>query len=386
MAVMPSCIHNETIAKITKHAQRAIGDGFHCFFVLLNIFKQMNRKKFVSSLGLLGAAPFLGMATGDLPTPADFILPPNLRAGDTIGITSPAGYITVADTQAAVNKLGEWGFKVKLGNCIGKRDYSLGGTDQERIDDMQMMINDDAIQAILCARGGYGLIRIIDKINFKPLRTKPKWIIGFSDITVLHSHLHRNIGIASIHSKMCNSFPDDWSKAEQTQIDSIVSIQKSLMGEPLRYSTTVSAANRQGRAEGRLIGGNLKTLETLSASSSDIDTAGKILFVEDTNEYMYSVDRMFWNLQRSGKLSALAGLVIGGFKIKPDDSADDAFGRTLEQVVMEKVAQYQYPVCFDFPVGHQKFNVALKCGVRHQLIVSDGGGVLAEIPGTHFNA
>ena len=294
----------------------------------------MNRKKFVGSLGLLGAAPFFGLNAAELSAPADFILPPNLKNGDTIGITSPAGYITVADTQAAVNKLTEWGFNVKLGNCIGKRDFSLGGSDKERIDDMQAMIGDDSIKAILCARGGYGFIRIIDKIDFKPLRVKPKWIIGFSDITVLHSHLHRNISVASIHSKMCNSFPDDWSKAEPVQIESILSIQKSLIGEPLQYSSPVNMANRLGRAEGRLVGGNLKTLETLAGSPSDIDTAGKILFVEDTNEYMYSVDRMFWNLQRSGKLTNLAGLIIGGFKIKPDESADDAFGRTLEQVVM----------------------------------------------------
>ena len=211
----------------------------------------------------------------------------------------------------------------------------------------------------MCARGGYGAIRIIDKLKWDHFKLKPKWVIGFSDITVLHSHINRHFGIATIHSKMCNSFPDDWSKAEPIQIETIESIHKALSGEKMKYDIVPNTNNKTGTAEGMLVGGNLKTLETLTGSSSDIQTAGKILFVEDTGEYMYSIDRMFWTLKRSGKLSNLKGLIIGGFKVKTDADTED-FGKTLEQIVLEKVKEYNYPVCFDFPVGHQKNNFALK--------------------------
>jgi muramoyltetrapeptide carboxypeptidase len=177
---------------------------------------------------------------------------------------------------------------------------------------------------------------------------------------------------------MCNSFPDDWSKAELIQIQTINSIKDALSGKSMRYNVVPNAYNRPGNAEGILIGGNLKMLETLAGTRSDINTAGKILFVEDTGEYMYNVDRMFWNLKRTGKLSQLKGLIIGGFKIKVDEDSDD-FGRTLQDVVLEKVKNYRYPVCFDFPVGHQKNNYALKCGVRHKLEVKNEEVSLKEI-------
>ena len=203
-------------------------------------------------------------------------------------------------------------------------------------------------------------------------------MIGFSDITVFHSHINRNLGIATIHSKMCNSFPDDWGRAEPVQVETILSIQKALGGEKMNYSVPPNIQNKPGLATGVLVGGNIKTLESLAASGSDINTAGKILFVEDTGEYMYSVDRMFWNLKRSGKLSHLKGLIVGGFKVKVDDAGND-FGKTLEGVVLEKVNQYNYPVCFDFPVGHQKNNFALKCGVNHKLIVQQQQCTLTEL-------
>jgi muramoyltetrapeptide carboxypeptidase len=221
-------------------------------------------------------------------------------------------------------------------------------------------------------------VRIVDKLNWEKFKLFPKWIIGFSDLTVLHSHLNKNLGIASIHSKMCNSFPDDWNLAEPIQIETIESIQLALSGIKMKYTATPNLQNKPGTAEGVLIGGNLKTLETLAGTKSDINTAGKILFVEDTGEYMYSVDRMFWNLKRTGKLTQLKGLIIGGFKIKVDQDADD-FGRTLQDVVLEKIKAYKYPVCFDFPVGHQKNNYALKCGVKHRLSVSADNVNLKEI-------
>jgi muramoyltetrapeptide carboxypeptidase len=338
----------------------------------------MNRKKFISSIVPL-AASFSGVTPLSSPAePEDKIVTPSyLEKGDTIGITCPAGFITNEEMLPAVNKLTEWGFKISFGSTVGKKDFTFGGTDEERRNDFQQMLDDKKIKAILCARGGYGAVRIIDSLNFKQLEVHPKWIIGFSDITVLHSHLNRNYGIGSIHSKMCNSFPADWNLAESVQKESIESIFKCLSGEKITYTFVPNIKNKTGAATGTLVGGNLKTLESLAGSKSDIITKNKILFVEDTGEYLYSIDRMFWNLKRSGKLSALAGLIIGGFKIKPDDPGEE-FGKTLEDIVLEKVKEYDYPVAFDFPVGHQKYNVALKCGVKHTLKVELNSSKLTE--------
>jgi muramoyltetrapeptide carboxypeptidase len=330
----------------------------------------MNRKHFLSAVIPLGAALAATAKGNDEPDiPAK--IPPYLKKGDTIGITCPAGFITIEDIQSAVTKIQEWGFKIKVGNTVGKRDFTFGGTDEERTKDFQQMLDDKSIKAIMCARGGYGGIRIIDALDFKKFGLLPKWIIGFSDVTIIHAHLNKNFGIASIHSKMCNSFPADWSKAEPVQIETIESIKKCLLGEKMMYNTVPNEKNKTGVAQGILIGGNLKTLETLAGSKSDINTDGKILFVEDTGEYLYSIDRMFWNLKRTGKLNKLKGLIIGGFKIKPDDDPAEQFGKNLFEIVLEKVKTFNYPVCFDFPVGHQKNNFALKCGVRHLLDVNN---------------
>lgn len=327
----------------------------------------MKRKDFLSSVIPL-AASFPAIASGKMNAEAEkpCIIPPYLKKGDTIGICCPAGYITAEDIQPALLKLNEWGFNVKTGSSIGKRDFTFGGTDEERAADFQQMLEDKTVKAILCARGGYGAVRIVDNLDFKKLKQNPKWIIGFSDVTVLHSHINANHRIASIHSKMCNSFPKDWSTAEPIQTETIESIRKCLVGEKTRLVFTPNEKNKTGLAIGELVGGNLKTLESLTGSRSDIDTKDKILFVEDTGEYLYSLDRMFWNLKRSGKLTNLKGLIIGGFKVKPDDAGEE-FGKTLQDIVLEKVKEYNYPVCFDFPVGHQKNNFALKCGVVHTL-------------------
>ena len=349
--------------------------------IIFNVHKIMNRKDFLSSaLATAVTIPSFGKLTNEFTddAPLSPLIPKFLKQGDRVGITSPAGYISAEEIQPAAERLEGWGFKIEVGNTIGKKDFTYGGTDEERTKDFQQMLDDPKVKAILCARGGYGVIRIIDKLNWNKFKLKPKWIIGFSDITIFHSHLNRNFNIASIHSKMCNSFPDDWSKAEPIQIETIESIEKALKGEKMKYTANVNSQNKLGTAEGVLIGGNLKTLETLAGTSSDINTAGKILFVEDTNEYLYSIDRMFWNLKRTGKLAKLKGLIIGGFKIKVEVDTED-FGKTLQDIVLEKVKKYSYPVCFDFPVGHQKNNFALKCGVRHQLKVSADGSILLEL-------
>ncbi len=306
-------------------------------------------------------------------------LPPFLRKGDAVGITCPAGSIAAEDIQPALETLRSWGFEPVTGNTVGKHFSNMGGTDAERLQDFQEMLDNRAIRAILCARGGYGAIRIVDQLSFSRFRKHPKWIIGFSDITLLHAHIHRHTGVVSLHSKMCNSFPKDPSSADPLQLEGIASIRRCLLGEPVRYETDSHPQNVTGTAQGLLVGGNLRTLESLAGSSSGLHTAGKILFLEDTGEYLYSIDRMLWNLQRSGRLDHLKGLIIGGFRHKPSEAADEEFTLTLQEMVMEKIPRGRYPVCFGFPVGHQKNNVALLHGALHQLTVTDKRTILTAL-------
>ncbi|GAA0522972.1 S66 peptidase family protein [Chitinophaga japonensis] len=343
----------------------------------------MNRKHFLSAL--LGAGlgiPALGRgsraAARSVAESYPFI-PPYLKPGDTIGITSPAGYITTEEIQAAVRIMESWGFKIHAGQTIGQRDYTFGGTDEERRQDLQSLLDNDNIRAIMCARGGYGCARIVDRLDFSRFRQRPKWIIGFSDITVLHTHINRHFGIATLHSKMCNSFPDDFATADPEVQNTILSIQQALTGKRMQYSAPPDTRNRMGIAEGILIGGNLSMIQSVAATNSEIDTVGKILFLEDAGEYLYSLDRMLGNLFRSRKLNDLAGLIIGGFnRIKPDDPGEE-FGRTVYDMIMERIQHLSYPVCFEFPVGHQRNNYALKCGVMHRLAVEDKGALLTEM-------
>jgi muramoyltetrapeptide carboxypeptidase len=343
----------------------------------------MKRKDFLSTAGALAAGTFIPMGgysrdRDPKEEEAVFKKPPYVRPGDVIGITSPAGTIKPEEILPATAVMESWGYKVVAGNTIGKSDFTFGGTDDERAADLQKMLDDPKIKAIMCARGGYGSVRIVDRLNWTGFKKHPKWLIGFSDITVLHSHIHRHCSIATIHSKMCNSFPDDWSAAEPMQIETIISIRDAIEGKKkMSYTVNPNEKNKNGIAKGILTGGNLKTLESLAGSSSDINTDGKILFVEDTGEYLYSIDRMFWNLKRTGKLKNLKALIVGGFKIKPDDPGEE-FGRTLFDIVHEKTKAYSYPICFDFPVGHQRANFALKCGVVHELKVGEREVMLRE--------
>lgn len=341
----------------------------------------MNRKNFISSIAATGVA-LSGLnsfaAPVDKTSKSKSKIPLYLKPGDTIGITSSASYISLAEVQPAVQLMESWGFKVEIGSTVGKKDFTYGGNDDERAAELQQMLNNSNIKAIMCARGGYGLVRIIDRIDFKQFTKQPKWIIGFSDITVLHCHINYNFGIATLHSKMCNSFPSDWTEAEPIQVTTIESIKKALLGEEMNYTTVASPSNRLGKAQGQLIGGNLSIIQNMAGTPSDIETKGKILFIEDVDEYAYNIDRMFWNLKRTGKLDKLAGLIIGGFKMKPD-TAGEEFGKTIYDIVNEKIKGYNYPVCFDFPVGHQRANFALKCGVQHSLEVNESGSALKSV-------
>ncbi len=317
----------------------------------------------------MGLAGSLSMLPAKANAERSGIIPPYLKPGDTIGITAPAGWINSEDIQPSISRIEAMGYSIKLGKTIGTRYHSMSATDDERRADLQKMLDDSHVKAILCARGGYGVVRIIDQLDFRKFQKNPKWIIGFSDITVLHSHINRHYGIASIHSKMCNSFPEEWTKADDIQKQTIQSIFDAVAGVKMKYDFSTNPSNRPGTARGRLVGGNLKTLESIAASHSALLTNQKILFLEDTGEYKYSIDRSLWSLKRAGMLDHLAGLIIGGFKIKPDDDPDAEFVKPLEEIVLEKISDCNYPVCFDFPVGHQKNNFALKCGVEHVLRV-----------------
>lgn len=337
----------------------------------------MNRKQFISSL--VAAGIIIPSVNSNVfskeKKPSRVRIPPYLTKGSTIGITSPANYSSLEDIEPAVKLMESWGFNIAIGKTIGQRYFTLGGTDEQRAADFQEMLDNPDIHAIMCARGGYGAVRIIDSLDFSRFVANPKWIIGFSDITAFHCHINQRYNVASIHSKMCNSFPSDWNTADPVQVETILSIKKLLMGEEMYYISPPSEFNRYGSARGQLVGGNLSIIQSLNGSRSDIKTKGKILFVEDVSEYLYNIDRMFYNLSRSGKFTDLAGLIVGGFRLKADDPGSE-FGETIQDIVMNKVKEYNYPVCFDFPVGHQKNNFALTSGAEHLLTVNHLGGIL----------
>lgn len=299
------------------------------------------------------------------------IIPPNLSKGDTIGIVCPAGFMPYNKAATCISILNEWGYEVKVGNTLGSQYNYFSGTDEERLNDLQRMMDDSTVKAILCARGGYGTGRIIDRLNFKEFVKNPKWIIGFSDITVLHSHLYSRYNIASLHAPMAAAFNDDEYKNPYVQ-----SLQKALVGVKSIYSVAGHIRNKEGKATGRIIGGNLSLLNHLVGTPSDLKTAGKILFIEDVGEYIYNVDRMLYQLKRSGKLSKLAGLIIGGFTDMKDTTTP--FGKDAYEVITDVIKKYDYPVCFDFPVSHNKDNYALKIGVKYKLEVIEEGVMLRE--------
>lgn len=336
----------------------------------------MKRHEFLKILPALSAAAQLSFTPAEESTPVR--IPPYLKPGDTIALTSPAGYITMEEIQPAKLLMESWGFRILVGNTIGKRDFTFGGTDAERLADLQSLLDNPDVQAIMCARGGYGVNRILDQLNLNTFIRHPKWVIGFSDITALHLHLLKHAKVASIHSKMCNSFPKEWSAAEPMVQETILSIKQGLNGSVLSYASLPDMHNRKGKAEGVITGGNLAIIISMMGTASEIETEGRILFLEEVGEYLYSIDRMMTTLQRAGKLATLKGLVVGGFnRIKTDDPGEE-FGRSFQEIILSKVKDYTYPVCFGFPVGHQKDNFAIRHGMLHQLVVDEKGGTLVS--------
>ncbi len=291
------------------------------------------------------------------------IIPQYLKKGDAIGLICPAGFMPLEKVQTAIATLQQWGFTVKTGKTVGSTSKNyFSGTDEVRCKELQDMMDDKNLKAIMCARGGYGMGRIVEELNFKKIEKNPKWIIGFSDITILHSHLFSQYKIASLHAPMAAAFNEEEYKNEYVQ-----SLYHALVGTQANYKCEAHEFNKPGIANGRLIGGNLSLLAHLVGTTSDINTKNKILFIEDIGEYIYNVDRMMYQLKRSGKLNKLAGLVVGKFSDMKD--TDLTFGQTAEEVIRDVVKEYDYPVCFNFPVSHEKENYALKIGMKYTLSV-----------------
>jgi muramoyltetrapeptide carboxypeptidase len=298
-------------------------------------------------------------------------IPPYLQPGDQIGMVCPAGYMPTEKYQKCIETLTDWGFKVKMGKTLGHQFNYFSGTDQERISDLQNMMDDKNIKAILCARGGYGTGRIIDNLDFTQFLKHPKWIIGFSDITVFHSHLFSQYKIASLHAPMAAAFNEGPFNNPFIQ-----SLNDALVGRKANYTTEANSYNQLGKVRGTLVGGNLSLLAHLIGTPSDIDTKNKILFIEDVGEYIYNVDRMMYQLKRSGKLEHLKGLVIGHFSDMKDTTIP--FGQSTEEAIKAIVKNYVYPVCFDFPVSHDTENYALKVGMEYELNVDQNLVTLKE--------
>lgn len=292
------------------------------------------------------------------------IAPPYLNKGDRIAIVSPARKITPAEVDPAIKAFRSWGLEVVEGEYLYAFHNQFGGTDEQRLADMQNMLDDDSIRAIISSRGGYGTVRIIDKLDFTRFAEHPKWIVGFSDVTVLHSHIHRHYNIETLHSAMPVNFKEPGEKDQ-----SIISLKKALFGEDLSYQFPADPLCRKGICKGQLVGGNLSILYSLNNTISDINTNGKILFLEDVDEYLYHIDRMLMNLRRSGKLENLAGLIVGGMTRMHDNSIP--YGKDANGIIAEAVEDYPFPVCYNFPAGHLEDNRALILGREVTLEVGD---------------
>lgn len=287
-------------------------------------------------------------------------IPPYLKKGDTVAIVCTARKFFPEDAQPAIDLLKSWGLEAKLGKTIGLDSCQLGGTDSERAADLQEMLDDDNIKAIWCARGGYGTVRIIDSLDFTKFKKHPKWIMGFSDVTVLHSHLN-TLGIASLHSIMPFTVPKAPEEVKET-------LRKALFGEKIKYVMETKGYEFQGKAKGQLVGGNLSILYSLLGSRSSLNTKGKILFIEDLDEYLYHIDRMMQNLKRNGYFENLKGLIVGSMADMHDNEIP--FGQNEVGIITAIAKDYNIPVCFYFPSGHQKDNRTLVLGKEVELEIN----------------
>jgi muramoyltetrapeptide carboxypeptidase len=291
------------------------------------------------------------------------IIPPFLKPGDVIGICAPARKVSTEEMKDGMAWLTQKGFQVKESEHLYSSQNQFSGSDKERATDLQALINDPEVKAIIFARGGYGCVRIVDQIDFSSLEKHPKWLIGFSDVTVLHSHLNIHHSICTLHAPMMINLMND--KRNEEAANKIIDI---ITGKNIRYSENhISPFNREGVCEGELVGGNLSLLFALAGTPSDLEPENKMLFIEDLDEYLYHIDRMMMQLKRAGKLKNLKGLIVGGMSDMRDNAIP--FGKSAVEIISEAVAEYKYPVCFDFPSGHIDRNLPLVFGAKVKLEV-----------------
>jgi muramoyltetrapeptide carboxypeptidase len=295
--------------------------------------------------------------------------PKPLKQGDTIAIAATARKVSIQEIQPAIDIFSSWGLQVAVADNIGLEYNQFAGTDTQRSNALQRLINQPDVKAIICARGGYGTVRIIDQLDFSPLKEAPKWFIGYSDITVLHSCLHQ-LGVVSLHATMpINMQPD------KLNADSVEALRQTLFsGVCPPVFTPSHAFNQQGVTQAPLVGGNLSVLFSQLASDTDIDTTGKILFLEDLDEYLYHIDRMMMGMKRSGKLSRLAGLVVGGMSDMKDNLVP--FGSGAYEIIHHHTKEYGYPIAMGVRAGHEARNLPLMLGAEYSLSVDDNGSTL----------
>jgi muramoyltetrapeptide carboxypeptidase len=295
------------------------------------------------------------------------ITPAYIKVGDKIGIISTARKISPDEINYALDIFKQWKLFTVIGKNLFESFYQFAGSDQQRTEDLQNMLDDDSIKAIICARGGYGTVRIIDNINFKLFIKKPKWIVGYSDITVLHSHLH-NLNVESIHAIMPLNFKTATKEALGT-------LKAALFGDNLKYKIPFNVFNRVGEARGEIIGGNVSVLYSIIGSVSEINNyKNKILFIEDLDEYLYHIDRMLQNFKRKGIFNQISGLIVGAMTQMHDNTIP--FGYSAYEIIYNIVAEYQFPVCFDFPAGHIDDNRAIIMGRKITLNVNKSFSII----------
>ncbi|GAA4319199.1 LD-carboxypeptidase [Compostibacter hankyongensis] len=287
-------------------------------------------------------------------------IPAYLQPGDLIGITCPASKMDRPVAEFAAGVLSSWGYRVRIGNTAGMHYHNFSAPDEVRRGELQEMLDDPEIRAILFGRGGYGMVRIIDQLDFSRFCQYPKWLCGYSDITTLHLHVHARLGIPTLHSMMCSGIT-----SLTVQDPYVESLRQVWRGGDIHYHFPAHPLNRQGTCRGMLIGGNLSLLTNLSGTAAAPDMARKILLIEDVGEYLYNIDRMMMNLKRAGWLEKLSGLLLGSFTASQE--TDTPFGQTAYEIILDKVKEYAFPVAFGFPAGHQPENYTLKLGVPYTL-------------------
>lgn len=299
-------------------------------------------------------------------------IPSFLKKGDKIRIVSPAGKVNEKQVLPAVEWLIKQGYKVELGKHVFASHFQFAGTDAQRLEDLQLAFDDHEISAIFCSRGGYGTVRIINQLNFERFLDKPKWLVGYSDITILHNCINR-LRVATIHGVM----PRHFFNEDGTVSSNLDSLMKILTGKNISYSFHNAENNRPGKSTSELVGGNLSIISSMQGTPCELKTNEKILFLEDIDEFLYHTDRMIYQLKLSGKLDKLAGLILGSFSEMKDN--ESPFGKTIHEIIMDAVGEFHYPVAFGFPAGHDKKNLSLVFGASWELDVSGGNAEIKMI-------